>query len=112
MCIRRTLRYALVLMSVPLSVAATQASTGSLHGTVTDSIRNRPLNGATVIASRAAARGAGDARDYTATTSARGKYAFDSLPPGEYTLTVEHPWLDSTDFRGSGETGGSHAPAQ
>lgn len=96
MCIRRTLRYALVLMSVPLSVAATQASTGSLHGTVTDSIRNRPLNGATVIASRAAARGAGDARDYTATTSARGKYAFDSLPPGEYTLTVEHPWLDST----------------
>jgi hypothetical protein len=92
----RTLLRTLRAMSMPLSLAAAQEPAASLRGTVTDSIRHGPLVGATIVASRTTAAGAGASNDYTATTDARGKYAINSLAPGIYVLTVEHPWLDST----------------
>jgi hypothetical protein len=85
-------------MSVPLSFAAAQEASASLRGTVVDSIRRGPLVGATVIALRATSNSGGDARDYSATTDARGRFAINALPPGLYMVTVEHPWLDSTGF--------------
>jgi len=88
----------MLVMSLPLSVAAAQDASASLRGTVIDSIRRAPLVGATVIALRAASNAGGDARDYSATTDARGKFTINALPPGLYMVTVEHPWLDSTGF--------------
>lgn len=84
------------LIFAPVVMVAAQEPTASLHGTVTDSIRHKPLAGATVVASQSDASASGTARDYTATTDARGKYAIASLAPGTYVLTVEDPWLDST----------------
>ncbi len=86
-----------MVMGIPLSFAAAQDASASLRGTVIDSIRRAPLVGATVIALRAATNAEADARDYSATTDARGKFAINALPPGLYMITVEHPWLDSTD---------------
>jgi Carboxypeptidase regulatory-like domain len=94
---RLTMLRALLLASLPLSLAAAQAPVVSLRGAVTDSIRHGPLVGATVVASRTDIHdGAADYRDYTATTDTRGRYALESLSPGMYIVTVEHPWLDST----------------
>jgi hypothetical protein len=87
-----------MVLSVPLSFAAAQDASASLRGTVIDSIRRAPLVGATVIALRAATNAEADARDYSATTDAHGKFAINALPPGLYMVTVEHPWLDSTGF--------------
>jgi hypothetical protein len=98
MMIRLKLLYALLLASLATSRGAAQETSPSLRGTVTDSIRRGPLVGATVIASRAPDRGGG-AEDFTATTDSRGRFAIGSLHPGNYIVTVEHPWLDSTGFR-------------
>jgi hypothetical protein len=103
MMIRQSLLRALLLTSLPLSLAASQDATPSLRGAVTDSIRHGPLAGATVVASRTDGHDNAESRDYTATTDARGRYVFNSLPSGMYVVTVEHPWLDST---------GLGAPAQ
>jgi hypothetical protein len=81
---------------LPLVVLSAQEPPASLHGTVTDSIRHKPLVGATVVVSQSAASASSTAHDYTATTDAHGKYAIGSLAPGAYILTVEDPWLDST----------------
>ena len=66
-----------------------------VKGTVTDSIRNTPLAGATVVASRTSVVG-DTAADATATTDVRGRFVINTLRPGVYLVTVEHPWLDST----------------
>jgi hypothetical protein len=85
-------------MCAPLTFAAAQDASASLRGTVIDSIRRAPLVGATVIALRASTNSGEDARDFSATTDARGKFSITALPPGLYMVTVEHPWLDSTGF--------------
>ncbi len=84
------------LIVAPFAFAIAQEPTASLHGTVTDSSRHKPLAGATVVVSQSAPSASGEARDYSATTDAHGKYAIASLAPGAYVLTVEDPWLDST----------------
>lgn len=80
-------------LCAPLAVA--QAPSPSLLGTVTDSIRSIPLVGATVIASRTSGAGA-SAPDVTAMTDTHGRFVMNTLRPGVYMVTVEHPWLDST----------------
>ncbi len=86
---------ALLITSLAAAHAVAQDTAPSLRGTVTDSIRHAPLAGATVIASRSATADAA-AEDFMAITDARGRFAINSLRPGIYVLTVEHPWLDST----------------
>jgi hypothetical protein len=92
----RTLLSLILSFNLPLALAAGQATTASLRGTVTDSIRHGPLVGAIVVASAAPGHDAADAHDYMASTDASGRFAIPSLAPGVYVLTVEHPWLDST----------------
>ena len=91
----RTLVRALLPMCLPLAFAAAQQPTASLRGTVADSIRHGPLAGATVVIARTT-DSAGDSHDYSTTTDAHGKYAINTVAPGTYVLTVEHPWLDTT----------------
>src|ERR1017187_7242869 len=92
---RHALFRAFLLLNLPLAFALAQEPTASLRGTVTDSIRHRPLAGATVVATRTT-DSAGDSHDYSTTTDAKGRYTIPSISPGSYVLTVEHPGLDST----------------
>ncbi len=63
---------------------------GSVAGTVFDSLRTRgPLADATIVLVE---------RSRYATTDARGRFAFDSVPDGHYTIGFMHPVLDSLDL--------------
>jgi hypothetical protein len=68
---------------------------GRIAGTVTDSVRARPLAGVRVVAvgvqSPDVMRGA-------ATTDSAGRYHIDALPAGRYTVGFESPLLDSLEI--------------
>ena len=66
----------------------------SIAGVVTDSVHRRPLTGALVIATPSSA--AQDSVFHSATSDARGRFTIHALRPGRYTITVEHPYTDST----------------
>lgn len=59
---------------------------GRLSGIVVDSIRMGPLVNATVVIGSTGRRGV---------TSPAGVFVIDSVPPGEHTVRVTHPFLDS-----------------
>lgn len=62
----------------------------SITGTVFDSLRtNAPLHGATVVLVE---------RSRYATSDERGRFHFDSVVPGRYTVAFMHPMLDSLDL--------------
>ncbi|MBI3568556.1 MAG: carboxypeptidase regulatory-like domain-containing protein [Gemmatimonadetes bacterium] len=70
---------------------ATQAAQGTIVGTVYDSLSAQsPLAGATVVLVE---------RSKYATTDARGRFQFDSVPNGHYTLGFMHPLLDALDLQ-------------
>ena len=75
-----------------LALTAVKAGAqGSIAGTVFDSLRMRaPLADATVVLVE---------RSRYATTDARGRFAFDSVPDGHYTIGFMHPVLDSLDLQ-------------
>lgn len=77
--------------------AAHAQAAGRLEGIVTDSLRDTPLAGARVSATRLGAP-AGTAQ--VATTDARGRFVFERLDAGEYALGFESALLDSLDFGG------------
>lgn len=84
------IRIALLLLALcPAGLAAQAAATGSLEGTVHDSIRGRPLAGARVLLGGTAAQ--------STRTDAAGAFRFDALPPGEYQVSVLDPLLDLLD---------------
>ncbi len=60
-----------------------QATRGSLSGLVSDA------NNAAVPAARIAAKHATTGEEFRGTTDAQGAFIFPSLPPGQYTITVE-----------------------
>jgi Carboxypeptidase regulatory-like domain/TonB-dependent Receptor Plug Domain len=70
---------------------ATGPALARILGTVWDSIAMRPLGAATVRIVRADAPSIGR----SATTSATGRFAFDSVPAGTWLATFLHPLLDS-----------------
>ena len=76
--------------------------TGRIEGTVTDSVRARPLAGVRVLAvnagSPADARGA-------ATTDSAGRYRIEALPAGRYMVGFESPLLDSLEIALPGRAG-------
>jgi hypothetical protein len=59
---------------------------GAVTGTVYDSLRQRPLVGATVVI---------DGTMYSAKTDGIGRYHIDSVPVGQYRMGFFHPVLDS-----------------
>ena len=69
------------------SGAAQQAGFASLTGSVIDSIHGVvPLSGATIRVGNTTRQ---------ATTDANGRFQIDSIPPGEHSLMLVHPLLDT-----------------
>jgi hypothetical protein len=73
------------------AAASAQPRPVAVHGVAYDSLRRRPLKEALV-----ALLGG----DRTAVTDSRGRFHFDSVPPGVHTFSVQHPDLDSLGLSG------------
>jgi hypothetical protein len=88
-----------VLLGLPLSLAQAQAPALSIRGAVTDSVRQQPLAGARVVASRTVSPDSINApHEFVATTDVAGRFEIAGLARAVYLVSVEHPWLDSTGF--------------
>ena len=91
---RNGTRYYLIVATVALAAAPLwgQASPSAVlvRGMAYDSLRLGPLAGARITL--------GGSR--VTTTDSRGRFFFDSVPAGVYTLTAEHAALDSIGFSG------------
>ncbi len=74
-----------------LHSAGAQRGMVPVHGVVFDSLRGQPIRNAFVSI-------AGNSQ--VITTDSRGRFQFDSVAPGEYRLTAQHPVLDSIGFSG------------
>lgn len=73
-------------------VAGAQITHASVHGVIFDSIRARPLAGATVALVNVADR---THIASSATSDSLGQYAFADVEPGRYIAGFMHPMLDS-----------------
>jgi hypothetical protein len=69
-----------------LPAGRARASHGTLAGVVTDSLRGAPLAGARVVVS---------GTSLSATVDSQGRYRIDSVPPGDATVSLVAPRLDS-----------------
>jgi hypothetical protein len=76
----------LALTGVARGQGASAKDLAGATGVVEDSIHGRPLGGATVTV---------NGTNRKSVTDAKGNYTIDSIPPGEYTLQVQHPILDT-----------------
>lgn len=85
--------YTLALATIAARAGA-QSSVGTVKGTVMDSLRNRYLDGATVIATPVGAQR--DSAFHASTTDDAGRFQIRNLPVGRYVISVEHPVIDST----------------
>lgn len=84
---------AAALMCAPTAARAQQPAPSplaSLVGTVDDSIRGRPLVGALVTV-------AGTTRE--ATTDEHGAFRIDGIAPGQHSIVVTHPFLDTLGLK-------------
>jgi hypothetical protein len=77
-------RAALVGLSL-LCASAARAQLATAIGVVVDSVHGRPLVGATIVLSGAEVQGVSDST---------GRFRIDSIPPGDHTMAVLHPFLD------------------
>ncbi len=73
--------------------ATNAGTTGSLAGTVTDSVEKTPIAGAKVSV-------ASPSQTATVTTDAAGRFIFISLAPDTYTLAVQKPGYDPDSLTG------------
>lgn len=74
--------------------ATAQSAMGLIVGSVTDSVHRRPLANAMIIAIPISDRR--DSVFHSAISDASGRFTMDAVPIGRYSLTVEHPFIDST----------------
>ena len=65
--------------------SSAQAQLSKAVGVVVDSVRGRPLVGATIVVSGTDVQGVSDST---------GRFVIDSIPAGEHTMAVLHPFLD------------------
>ncbi len=80
------------ICAAALALASSAGAQGRIAGTVYDSLRTHaPLANATVVLVE---------RDKYATTDAQGRFQFDSVPDGHYTIGFSHPVLDSLEMEG------------
>jgi Carboxypeptidase regulatory-like domain len=86
-----------VLISVYVGLCAFAQSTGAqrgavpVRGVVFDSLRGKPLSNAFVTIAGVSGASA---------TDSHGRFRFDSVAPGVYTVTAQHPVLDSIGLSG------------
>ena len=80
--------FALTFVLVQIPLAAFAGSTGVINGTLADATTGSPLGGATVSA-------ASPSQTATAKTDATGGFAFLSLSPDTYTVSVEKAGYES-----------------
>jgi Carboxypeptidase regulatory-like domain len=72
----------------PVAVTLSPVQYGSLLGTVTDSVAKIALSGATVILRQSGGMGGTGTSIDTTTTAADGRYLFDKVATGSYTVNV------------------------
>jgi hypothetical protein len=86
-------KVARTLAAIILALGSLRANAqGSIAGTVYDSLRTHaPLADATVVLVE---------KSRYATTDALGRFSFDSVPDGHYTIGFTHAVLDSLDVQG------------
>ncbi len=80
---RRVVLGACLLLARPV-----WGQTGTIVGTVMDSVHGRPLIGAAVLV---------DGSTLQATTDSTGHFRIDAVPAGSQRVTVHHPLLDSLE---------------
>ncbi|WP_375291304.1 TonB-dependent receptor [Qipengyuania sp.] len=85
--ISRVLLRAITLATTALS---TVAFAGDVEGTITSVALERPVEGARIVA---------EGTGRTATTNEAGRYLFEGLAGGQYTLRVEHPGYNGTTLQ-------------
>ena len=71
---------------------AQQTGTGTIAGTITDSLRAKPASGATVLLTRLAPE---PSELRTAVTDDKGRFRFDTLVAGRYSVAFATDYLDS-----------------
>jgi len=90
----RSLRVAVVLLAAVVLAPALRAqkASGRIEGVVTDSVHSRPAAGATVLLTRISPE---PSEFRSALTDDKGRFRFDSLGAGRYTVAFATPYLDS-----------------
>lgn len=83
----------LLAFALPVSLLPAQGRTGRIRGVVIDSLLGATLPGAEVRVARL---------NRMAITDSTGRFVFDTVPPGEWTIAFRHPSLDSLKIIGSG----------
>ena len=73
----------------PLGETLVEAETGTIEGTVLDSLHTRPLEGARVFA---------EGTDHAAVTGPEGNYRLTGLTEGVYRIAYHHPVLEEVGF--------------
>jgi hypothetical protein len=86
-CSLSFVRLAFISSLLLTTVLAQEASTGAIRGTVADSGGGR-VGAATVVLVNAATN-----FRYSTTTDVTGRFAFELLPPGDYSARVESPGM-------------------
>lgn len=85
--------WSIVLALTALPLASATAQSARVLGTVMDSLRRVPLEGATVIAMPTGATR--DTVFHSTRTDVRGRFVLDGLLAGGYSVSAEHPYADS-----------------
>lgn len=90
---RRCLRFltAALVLGAP-ALAAQSPATSSVEGTIIDSVRAKPAAGAMVFLTRLAPE---PSEFRSAVTDDKGRFQFDTLVAGRYSLSFATPYLDS-----------------
>lgn len=94
------MRLRIALLLAALLVSATAAprlgaqvtTSGAIAGTITDSVRAKPAVGATVLLTRLSPE---PSELRTASTDEKGRFRFDTLVAGRYSITFATDYLDS-----------------
>ena len=89
--VMRSLRIALLLLTLPVTLSAQQSVRARIVGSVYDSLSRHGLSGALVRIVRADDPSVGR----TATSDALGGFSYDSVPTGTWLASFIHPVLDS-----------------
>jgi hypothetical protein len=79
--------FSIALLSFATTSLAQDAATGAIRGTVVDAVGSR-IGSATVVVVNAATN-----FRYATTTDISGRFAFELLPPGDYSGRAESPGM-------------------